>query len=58
MEHGLIGNHQTEFVKDELAEDSGFNSANTTSSEDLNSTHSGYRLLVFSTSDQAGLTRM
>ncbi|KAK0118205.1 hypothetical protein ONS95_012509 [Cadophora gregata] len=57
-EHGLVGNHCTEVVGGEVADDSGFNSASSPESEDLDLAQPVHRLLVLSTSDQTGLTRM
>lgn len=57
-EYGLVGNHCTEVVGDEVADDSGFNSASSPESEDISLAQPVHRLLVFSTSDQTGLTRI
>ena len=57
-ENGLRGNHQTRIYGSDSDVDSGFSSASSTPSGELERSQTGNKLFVFSSSDQAGLQRL
>lgn len=57
-EHGLKGNHQTTLFLNDSESDSGFSSEDTPTSEHNETTPPSNKLFVFSSADQAGLSRV